>query len=63
MDLQAEKLHLIQWITQLTDERVVAMIKALREGTRDWWDEISAEEKAEVEEGLTQADRGELSFR
>lgn len=26
----------------------------------DWWDEISAEERAEIEEGLVQADKGEL---
>ena len=26
----------------------------------DWWDEISAEERAEIEEGLAQADRGEV---
>ncbi|MDR9375030.1 MAG: hypothetical protein RI842_06550 [Schleiferiaceae bacterium] len=60
MDVQAEKLHLIRWITQLTDESVIAKIKALREGKTDWWDEISTEEKAEIEEGLAQADRGEL---
>ena len=26
----------------------------------DWWDEISDEEKQEIEEGLAQADRGEV---
>ena len=26
----------------------------------DWWDHITAEEKSEIEEGLRQADNGEL---
>ncbi|MDZ7845769.1 MAG: hypothetical protein U5L96_02750 [Owenweeksia sp.] len=33
MDIQAEKLHLIQWITQLRDEKTIARIKALRTNT------------------------------
>ena len=61
MDIKAEKLGLIQWLAQLTDERVIAKIKALRNEETDWWDEISAVEKAEIEEGLAQADRGETT--
>lgn len=30
MDLQAEKLDLIQWLAQLTDEKLIHKIKALR---------------------------------
>jgi predicted transcriptional regulator len=26
----------------------------------DWWDEISVEEKSDIEEGLAQADRGQV---
>jgi predicted transcriptional regulator len=26
----------------------------------DWWDEISEDERTEIEEGLAQADRGEV---
>lgn len=61
MDLQAEKLRLIRRITQLTDEKVIAEIKSLLEGKTAWWDKISAEEKAEIEEGIEEADRGELT--
>ena len=60
MNIQAEKLGLIQWLTQLTDENVIAKIKALRSEKSDWWDDISIEEKTEIEEGLTQADKGEF---
>lgn len=30
MDLQAEKLHLIEWLAQLKDEEIIHRIKALR---------------------------------
>jgi len=30
------------------------------EQQKDWWDEISDEEKADIEDGLAQADRGEV---
>ena len=60
MDMQAEKLGLIQWLAQLSDESMIAKIKALRNEKSDWWDDISLEEKAEIEEGLLQADKGEV---
>lgn len=59
MDMHAEKLSLIQWLAQLSDESVIAKIKALRNEKADWWDEISLEEKAEIEEAILQADQGE----
>jgi predicted transcriptional regulator len=60
MDIKAEKLDLIQWLAQLTDVNVIEQIKALRKEKSDWWQEISEEERAEIEEGLAQADRGEV---
>jgi predicted transcriptional regulator len=30
-------------------------------GLPDWWDEIEDDEKAEIQEGLAQADRSELT--
>lgn len=29
MDIQAEKLHLIQWLTQLTDEKLIARLQSI----------------------------------
>jgi predicted transcriptional regulator len=31
-----------------------------KEKELDWWDKISAEEKVEIDEGLTQADNGDV---
>ncbi len=61
MDIHTEKLSLIQWLAQLTDEGVIAKIKALRDEKADWWDEINEDEKSEIIEGIAQADRGELT--
>jgi predicted transcriptional regulator len=34
--------------------------KKFSSSKKDWWDEISAEEKSEIKEGLAEADRGQL---
>ncbi|TVR42215.1 MAG: hypothetical protein EA392_00540 [Cryomorphaceae bacterium] len=61
MNIHAEKLALIQWLTQLTDERIIVRIKQLRLQEADWWDELSPEEKADMNEGIAQSERGETT--
>ena len=61
MDIQAEKLSLIKWLTEVTEPSVIKRFIALKNNeTSDWWDEIDGDEKAEIEAGLGQADRGEV---
>jgi hypothetical protein len=60
MDIQATKLDLIQWLLELSDENLIAKIQNLRNAETDWWDEIGEEEKEAINEGISQADRGEL---
>jgi predicted transcriptional regulator len=61
MDIQAEKLNLIKWLTDVNEPSIIKRFIALKQKQQtDWWDEISAEEKAEIEEGLAQADNGEV---
>lgn len=59
MDINAEKLDLIEWLLQLTDENVIAKIKQLRNEDADWWDSLSAEEARAIREGLEELDKGE----
>jgi len=59
MDLKAEKLELIQWLAQLTDENIIAKIRNLRNEKTDWWDEISEEERSSIQVGLEELERGE----
>jgi hypothetical protein len=61
MDIQAEKLNLIKWLTDVEEPSVIKRFIALKnEQEPDWWDEIGDDEKAEVEEGLSEADRGDV---
>lgn len=61
MDIQAEKLRMIEWLAGLNDTKTFKELITLKKKKEvDWWDEISAEERAEIEEGLAQADKGEL---
>lgn len=61
MDIQAEKLRLIEWLAGLNDPKTLNEFIALKKKKEvDWWDQISAEERNEIMEGLGQADRGEV---
>ncbi len=62
MDLQAEKIRLIEWLAGLNDAKTLQeFIKLKNKKEADWWDEISPEERSEIEEGLAQADQGEVT--
>jgi thiamine pyrophosphate-dependent acetolactate synthase large subunit-like protein len=66
MDVQAD----INWIKaeleHVKDPNLIEAFKNLLEywkksqASSDWWDEISEEERTQIEEGLAQADRGEV---
>ena len=61
MDIQAEKLDLIKWLTDIEEPAVLQKLIALKNDQQtDWWDLIDDEEKAEIEEGLAEADRGNV---
>ena len=51
-------------IDKITDSNILNAVKTLlseRTATQtDWWDIISDEERAEIEQGLAEADRGEV---
>ena len=46
--------------TSLLDKAYSALSKIFSKKESDWWDTISAEEKIAIEEGIAQADRGEV---
>ncbi len=60
MNIETRKINLISWISHLQDENMLSRIEELQSQKQDWWDMISDEERAEIEEGIAQADRGEL---
>lgn len=62
MNLQAKKLELVQMILNTEKPTVLAKVEAVfkKEKGTDWWDEIGEAERNAIEEGLAEADRGEL---
>lgn len=62
MNIESEKLKLIDWIANLRDDSVIERIKMLKENQPgvDWWDEITEEEKASIEKGLEDVKAGRL---
>ncbi len=48
----------------LADNKLLKMLEALIEAYQteetDWWDDLSKEEQEEIDEGLKQADQGQL---
>jgi hypothetical protein len=63
MNILAEKLGLIEWITKLNDVVIIDRLKMIRDEygtTSDWWDEISSEEKESIERGLKDLEDGRV---
>ena len=62
INLQTKKLELVQMILNTDNPTVLAKVEAVfkKEKSADWWEEISEAERNAIEEGLAEADRGEL---
>ncbi len=61
MDIKAEKLELIQWLAGMRDMGTIKeFIKLKKSREIDWWDTIGTEERAEISEGIAQADKGDV---
>ena len=63
MNIQAEKLGLIEWITRLNDLSVIEKIKQIHDDyskTSDWWNEITIAEKESINRGLKDISEGKV---
>jgi hypothetical protein len=55
-----DKLELIQWLSSLEDQSIIKKLVAIRNNDRlDWWNDLSPNEKNEIEIGLSQIAKGE----
>ncbi len=60
MNIQLEKLDLLQTIINTNDERLILDVKEFLSNRKtDWFDELSNEQQNDVLEGIAEADRGE----
>ena len=63
MNIQAEKISLAQLLLQTDDIKIIEKVKAIfTNDKKDWWDELSEEQKFEIEESDREIDRGEFVF-
>jgi hypothetical protein len=58
MNIQAQKLSIIEWLLKIQDEKVLTQIENLKAGT-DFWNELTEPEKEEIDKGIEELDRGE----
>ena len=60
MDLQAEKLELVQAILDIEDISVVKKVKALlKKKEHDWFDDLSEEQQEAIDRSIENLDKGE----
>ncbi|MBS7229908.1 hypothetical protein NJT12_23360 [Flavobacterium sp. AC] len=62
MNLEARKYQFIQELVKVEDESVLEKLELiLKENQNNWYDELSESEKAEIQIGLDQAEKGEFT--
>lgn len=61
MDIQSEKLKLIEWLATIQDKDLIEKLKLFKDnlaGSSDWWEVLSANEKASIDRGLSDIEKG-----
>ncbi|MBP6550104.1 MAG: hypothetical protein KA782_02240 [Flavobacterium sp.] len=61
MNIELEKSKLMKLLEETNDESIIAsMLKLFSTKKKDFWDELTEEQKFEIEEGERQIERGEF---
>jgi hypothetical protein len=63
MNIQTEKLGLIEWLSTLNDISIIEKLKSIKEEyskSKDWWDTLNKEEIESIERGLKDLDNGKV---
>ncbi len=61
MDIQAEKLKLIEWLKSLSDQSIIEKLKLFKDNLSDksdWWETLSEEEVKSIDEGIKDIEEG-----
>ncbi|MDP5199295.1 hypothetical protein [Flavobacterium sp. DG2-3] len=62
MNLEARKYQFIQELVKVEDESVLEKLElVLKANQNDWFDDLSKSEQDEIQLGIEQADKGELT--
>ena len=61
MDIQLEKKELMKLLAETENPSIITEIKKVfQREKKDWWDELSSEQKEAIEEGERQIENGEF---
>ena len=63
MNIQTEKLDLIQWISNLNDKSIIEKLRDIKNSythSKDWWGELKEEELESIKRGLKDLDEGKV---
>jgi uncharacterized protein YdaT len=61
MNIQTEKLDLIEWISKLNDTVIIDKLRELKNDyskSKDWWDNLKKEEIDSINRGLKDFEEG-----
>lgn len=61
MNIHAEKISLIEWITRLNDTSIIEKLKEMQENyskSSDWWNDLKKEEIESINRGLEDFEEG-----
>ncbi|MFA5418937.1 MAG: hypothetical protein WC341_10815 [Bacteroidales bacterium] len=61
MNIQMEKLDLIEWISKLNDTIIIDKLRELKDNyskSKDWWDTLKKEEMDSINRGLKDFEEG-----
>jgi len=62
MDIQLEKLELIKMLADTEDPAIIKSIrKIFKKEKKDWWDDLTEEQKEEIKFGEKQIENGKYS--
>lgn len=61
LNVQNAKIELIQWLTTIEDSSIIQKLIDLRNReVKDWWDDLSEEEKYSIEQGINDSNNGRV---
>ncbi|MWB94306.1 hypothetical protein GON26_08025 [Flavobacterium sp. GA093] len=61
MDIQLEKIELMKKLAETEDPAIIKSIrKIFKKEKKDWWDDLTDAQKADIELGIKQIERGEV---
>jgi predicted transcriptional regulator len=64
MNIQTEKLDLIEWISRLNDSSVIESLRAIKEDytkSKDWYADLNDQELASISRGLKDIEEGRMN--